>query len=107
MKLVMTIVSNKDSEKVLSVLSQNGYFATKVSTTGQFLVGGHSAILIGCKDEEVEKLYELLKANITKRVVKTPGVTSTVSGSLLNQAVDVEEYGAVAFTINVEDYNKF
>ena len=82
MKLVMTIVSNKDSEKVLSVLSQNGYFATKVSTTGQFLVGGHSAILIGCKDEEVEKLYELLKANITKRVVKTPGVTSTVSGSL-------------------------
>ena len=44
---------------------------------------------------------------ITKRVVKTPGVTSTVSGSLLNQAVDVEEYGAVAFTINVEDFNKF
>ena len=29
MKLVMTIVSNKDSEKVLSVLSQNGYIATK------------------------------------------------------------------------------
>ncbi len=107
MKLVMTIVSNKDSENVLSVLSQNGYFSTKVSTTGQFLVGGHSAILIGCKDEEVEKLYELLKANVTKRVVKTPGVTSTVSGSLLNQAVDVEEYGAVAFTINVEDFNKF
>ena len=88
-------------------MPKHGYFATKVSTTGQFLVGGHSAILIGCKDEEVEKLYELLKANVTKRVVKTPGVTSTVSGSLLNQAVDVEEYGAVAFTINVEDFNKF
>lgn len=74
MKLVMTIVSNKDSEKVLSVLSQNGYFATKVSTTGQFLVGGHSAILIGCKDEEVEKLYELLKANITKELSKLPAL---------------------------------
>ena len=54
-----------------------------------------------------EKISYKSKANITKRVVKTPGVTSTVSGSLLNQAVDVEEYGAVAFTINVEDFNKF
>jgi hypothetical protein len=26
---------------------------------------------------------------------------------LLNQAVDVEEYGAVAFTINVDDFRKF
>lgn len=107
MKLVMTIVSNSDTEKVLAAVAQNGYFATKVSTTGQFLVDGHTAIIIGCADEKVEKLYEILKNNVTKRVVKTPGVTSTITGSLLNQAVDVEEYGAVAFTINVDDFQKF
>lgn len=107
MKLIMTIVSNSDTENVLAAIAKNGYFATKVSTTGQFLVDGHTAILIGCADEKVENLYEILKNNVTKRVVKTPGVTSTISGSLLNQAVDVEEYGAVAFTINVEDFQKF
>lgn len=107
MKLIMTIVSNKDSGNVLDAVSQNGFFATKISTAGQFLVDGHTAIIIGCEDSKVEELHKILKDNVTKRVVKTPGVTSTINGSLLNQAVDVEEYGGVAFTINVEDFKKF
>ena len=107
MKLVMTIISNSDVEKVLSAVAQNGYFATKISTTGQFLVDGHTAILIGCEEERVEKLYTILRENVKKRVVKTPGVKSTLTGSLLNQEIDVEEYGAVAFTLDVENFQKF
>ena len=107
MKLVMTIVSNNDAEKVMGAVAANGYFATRISTTGQFLVNGHTAILIGCDDEKVEKLYDILKNNVTKRQVKTSGVKSTVTGSLLNQAVDVEENGAVAFTMNIDDFQKF
>lgn len=107
MKLVMAIISNKDTEKVLDSVAKHGYFVTKVSTNGQFLVDGHTAMLIGCEDDKVEKLYDLIKNNVTKRTVKTPGVTSTVDGSLLNKAVDVEEYGAVAFTIDVENFSKF
>ncbi len=107
MKLVMTIVSNSDVEKVMSAVAQDGYSATKISTTGQFLIDGHTAILIGCEDERVQKLYGILKNNVKKRVVKTPGVKSTLSGSLLNQEIDVEEYGAVAFTLDVENFQKF
>jgi uncharacterized protein YaaQ len=107
MKLVIAIVSNKDTDSVLSAVSLEGYFATKISTKGQFLVDGHTTILIGCQDNEVEKLFDILKNNSTKRVVTSQGVTSTASGSLLNQSVDVEEYGVVAFTIDVEDFQKF
>lgn len=107
MKLVITIISNKDAERVLDAIAQNGYFATKISTTGQFLVDGHTAILICCEEEKVDKLFEILKENVSKRVVKTKGVTSTLTGSLLKQAVDVEEYGAVAFVSDVERFEKF
>ena len=107
MKLVMTIISNSDVEKVMDAVSNAGYFATKISTTGQFLVDGHTAVLIGCDDEKVPTLYEILKNNVTKRTVHTPGVKSTISGSLLNQAVDVEVGGAVAFTMNIDDFQKF
>ena len=106
MKLVMTIISNSDVEKVLDAVSKNGYQSTKISTAGQFLVDGHTTFFTVTDDEKVERLYEIIKESVTKRKIKTPGVTSTISGSLLNQAVDVEEYGAVAFTINVEDFRK-
>ena len=107
MKLVIAIVSNKDNENVMASVAQAGYFATKISTHGQFLVDGHNALLICCEEDMVQPLFELIKNNVTKRTIKTAGVTSTVDGSLLNQAVDVEENGAVAFVINVEDFKKF
>ena len=107
MKLVIIILSNNDSAKLLDAVAQNGYFATRISTAGQFLVDGHTTILIGCNDDKVDALYDIIKNNVTKRVVKTAGVTSTIEGSLLKQAVDVEEGGAVAFTIDVENFHKF
>ncbi len=107
MKLVITIISNKDTEKVLDAVALNGYFVTKISTSGQFLVDGHTALLICCENDRVEKLYSVLKKSVTKRKIKTQGVTSTLTGSLLNSAVDVEEYGAVAFTTDIEHFEKF
>lgn len=106
MKLVMTIVSNQDAPNVLDAIAQARFFATKVSTTGQFLVDGHTAILIGTEDDKVQQVYSIIENNVKKRVVKKQNVTSTVNGSLLNEAVNVEEYGAVAFTINVEEFKK-
>lgn len=107
MKLVITIISNNDVEKVLDALVLNGYFATKISTSGQFLVDGNTALLICCEDERVDRLYSLLKETVTKRKIKTQNVKSTLTGSLLNQAVDVEEYGAVAFMTDIERFEKF
>lgn len=107
MKLVMAIISNSDIDKVMGAVSGSGFFATKISTTGQFLVDGHTAVLIACENDKVPELYDLLKNNVTKRTVKTPGVKSTLNGSLLNQAVDVEVGGAVAFTIDINDFQKF
>ena len=107
MKLVITIISNKDTEKVIDALAFNGYFATKISTSGQFLTDGNTALLICCDEDKVDRLYSILKETVTKRKIKTQGVTSTLSGSLLRQAVDVEEYGAVAFMTDIDRFEKF
>lgn len=106
MKLVMAIVSNKDLTSVLSATGAEGYFSTKIATQGQFLQNGNTTILFGVSDEKLDALIELIKENVTKRVVKQMSVESTVEGSLLKKPVDVEEYGAVVFIINVEDFRK-
>ena len=38
MKLVLAIVNNEDSAVVASALTGEGYFVTKLSTTGGFLM---------------------------------------------------------------------
>ena len=54
----------------------------------------------------MNQLFDVLKKHVTKRVVRQAGVASTLEGSLLRQPVDVEEYGAVAFVINVDEFRK-
>lgn len=106
MKLAIVILSNKDLPNVLAVTSTEGYQSTKIATAGQFLESGQTTVLYGVDDEKVEDLLELIKNNVTKRVVRREGVESTLEGSLLKQPVDVEEFGAVAFVIDVEQFRK-
>lgn len=106
MKLAIIIISNSDSEKVLNAVAVNGYSVTNISTAGQFLADGHTTLFIGCEDNKIERLYEIIRKTVTKREIKTTNVTSTVTGSLLNQAVDVEKNGAVVFTLDVSDFRK-
>lgn len=107
MKLIIAIVSNKDIENILDVISKSGFKATKISTTGQFLEGGHSCVFIGVDDDKTDQVLSVLEKSVTKRIVRQHGVQSTLSGTLLKQPVDVEEYGGVAFVIDVEDFKKF
>lgn len=106
MKMVVVIISNKDLTNVLAATSAEGFFSTKVSTAGQFLEGGHTTILFGVEEEKVDLLFDVIEKKVTKRVIKQTGVESTLEGSLLKKPVDVEEYGAVAFVIDVEQFKR-
>ena len=57
MKLVISVVSNQDADKVISALGAKGYYVTKIATKGQFLVDGNTSILSVCHDEEVPDIY--------------------------------------------------
>jgi len=105
-KLVISIFSNKDLSRVLAATGSEGFFSTKISTAGQFLEGGHTTVLYGVEEEKLEKLFSIIEKNVTKRVIRQKGVESTIEGSLLKKPVDVEEFGAVAFVIDVDQFRK-
>ena len=106
MKLVIAIISNSDVSKVLGATSADGFSSTKIATAGQFLQSGQTTVLFGVDESRVEELFEIIESNVTRRVLREKGVESTIEGSLLKKPVDVEEYGAVAFVIDVEDFRK-
>lgn len=46
-KLVLAIINNDDSAIAASALNAEGFFVTKLSTTGGFLMVGNTTLLIG------------------------------------------------------------
>ena len=52
MKLIFAVINNDDSHKVSTELTKNGFSATKLASTGGFLMSGNST-----EDMEVFRRY--------------------------------------------------
>ena len=74
MKLIIAIVNSDDSSSVQAALTEEGYFVTKLSTTGGFLKKGNTTFFIGTNDDKVEHAVGIIKENSKKRVEKEPTV---------------------------------
>lgn len=108
MKLLIAIVNNDDSAVVSSALTREGYTVTKLSTTGGFLMVGNTTFLIGAEDNTVTKAKEIIKNHSKKRTSVTS--TTTGYGTGLREddfANEIPVGGAIVFTLDVEDVDKF
>ena len=66
MKLIIAIVNSDDSSSVQAALTEEGYFVTKLSTTGGFLKKGNTTFFIGTNDDKVEHAVGIIKENSKK-----------------------------------------
>jgi uncharacterized protein YaaQ len=108
MKLLIAIVNNDDSAVVSSALTREGYTVTKLSTTGGFLMVGNTTFLIGAEDNTVSKAKEIIKAHSKKRTSVTTTTTSFGTGLREDDfANEIPVGGAIVFTLDVEDVDKY
>jgi uncharacterized protein YaaQ len=108
MKLLIAIVNNDDSAIVSSALTQEGFTVTKLSTTGGFLMVGNTTFLIGAEDDTVSKAKEIIKERSRKRTTITS--TTTGYGTGLREddfQSEIPVGGAIVFTLDVENVDKF
>lgn len=107
MKLLIAIINNDDIKQVSKALIKNQFYSTKLASTGNFLMNGNTTLLIGCQDEEVEKVLEIIKdkAHSRKKLV-TPAM-STALNMFTPNPIEVNVGGATIFVINVENFHKF
>ena len=80
MKLVLAIIHNDDSAIASSALTADGFFVTKLSTTGGFLQVGNTTLLIGTEDERVDELVAILKKYCSKHTTTVPSLNSLGKG---------------------------
>ena len=106
MKLIIAIVQDGDSSKLLSVLMQHSFGVTKLATTGGFLRAGNTTIIIGTEDELVDKCIEVIGSEAERRTEMVPSTASYDIGRYASFPVEVQIGGATIFVLDVEQFKK-
>ena len=61
MKLIIAIVQDEDASRLISSLMNEGYGVTKLATTGGFLNGKNTTLMIGTGDDRVAGAIEIIQ----------------------------------------------
>ena len=108
MKLIFAIINNDDSHSVSSALMQNGFQATKLASTGGFLMAGNTTFLLCADSSRVDDVIEIIKEHSHKRKQFVPGAAtqSHMEGGFGSFPVEVSVGGATIFVSDIERFEK-
>ncbi|MCU9594309.1 cyclic-di-AMP receptor [Caldibacillus thermolactis] len=109
MKLVLAVVQDQDSNRLLSALTDNNFRVTKLASTGGFLKSGNTTFLIGTEDVRVDKALQIIKENCSSReqLVSPVSPMGGNADSYMPYPVEVEVGGATVFVLPVEQFLHF
>ena len=105
MKMIFAIVNKDDSNTVQSALTREGYSATKLATTGGFLMSGNATFLVGTEDNRVDDVIAIIEKHSKKRTQMVPSTTYGDS-EYASYPVEVTVGGATVFVMSVDRYEK-
>lgn len=106
MKLLFVIVSTDDASNVQKALIKEHFQATKLSSTGGFLMKGNTTFLIGANDDRVDQLIEIVGNHSRQRKKVIPNSIVSEFGLLSSSPIEVTVGGATIFVLNVEAFHK-
>ncbi|HHT42277.1 MAG TPA: hypothetical protein GX014_02600 [Firmicutes bacterium] len=105
MKLVITVVEDNDVAFLMESLIKNGYQATKLASTGGFLLQGNTTLLIGVQNEQVEPVLEIIRSTCAPRKKIIPQIAPELP-TAIGVPVEIEAGGAIVFVIDVQEFWK-
>ena len=109
MKLIIAIVQDEDSTRLVSNLMGEGYSVTKLATTGGFLRAGNTTLLMGVNEERFQGAMDIIEkvCKSRKQVATSPYPMAGASNVYVPYPVEVMVGGATVFVLEVEQFVKF
>jgi uncharacterized protein YaaQ len=108
-KLIIAIVQDEDSSKLLSKLMQKGFGVTKLATTGGFLKAGNTTLLLGVDEEKMQEAIHIIETVCKSRKQMTSAattVTGLTHGEYSTYPVEVTVGGATLFVLSIDQFLK-
>ncbi len=109
MKLMIAIVQDEDSSKLLSKLMKEGFGVTKLATTGGFLKAGNTTLLLGVDDDRVDEAIRVVESVCKSRkqmTSTTANMGGMAHGEFSTYPIEVTVGGATLFVLSVDQFLK-
>jgi len=108
LKLVLIIAADQDADRLIKRLIDQGYPATKISSTGGFLRRGSATVLSGVEAREIEDILAIVRQECSARTEYLPVQTLPFfgEGAVVAEPVEVRLGGAIVFVVNVERFER-
>ena len=106
MKLIIAIVQDEDSSRLIGQLMNDGFGVTKLATTGGFLRAGNTTLLVGVEDDRFQEAMDLIEkvCKSRKQIAPSPASMVGMPGSYTPYPIEVVVGGATIFVLNVESF---
>ena len=105
MKMIVAIVQDYDTDRLLRGVGEAGLRATRIASTGGFLRMGNTTVLMGVEDDRLGDCLELLRRTCGARVERPAADLFDDLGLLAPGAVsEVTIGGAVVFVSAVSRF---
>jgi uncharacterized protein YaaQ len=108
MKMLFAFVQNDDVKPLTRALIKCDISVTRISSSGGFLSGGNSTLMIGVEDEQLQETLDIIKEHSHRRTAAVPTPifpTSEMGGS--TTPINVTIGGATVFVVDIEQFRKF
>lgn len=100
MKVIFAITTSEGAENINDALKQEGFRVTMMSSMGGFLRRRNATLMIGVRDDEVERAIDIIKAN-----APPPDSGVTRFFGLVRQ--EPATTSVTVFVINMSRYERF
>lgn len=106
MKMITAIIEERDGDATVKALNKEGFYCTKLATTGGFLKKSNMTILIGCEDEAVNSAIEIIKREAGRRCEERLYVGAVGNPKGTAPTVPTVVGGCTLFVTDVEQFIK-
>ncbi|MBO5340461.1 MAG: cyclic-di-AMP receptor [Oscillospiraceae bacterium] len=106
MKLIIAIINSDDAGTVTRSLTRNGFSSTRLATTGGFLMGKNTTILVGVDEEKVSAVIDIIKEHSHSRKQMISTASGVSRDFPIGMPVEVNVGGATIFVVDVEQFQR-
>ena len=108
MKLIIAIVQDEDSSRLIGQLMNDGFGVTKLATTGGFLRAGNTTLLVGVEDDRLKDAMALIEkvCKSRKQIAPSPASMVGMPGTYTPYPIEVVVGGATIFVLDIERFER-